>query len=104
MLYKLLWDILLNNITEYDTIEIIINKFNSQPEEMKLHIIRNSINILDEKLAMFYKNIIYEQPLMVKLEILKYLFKNYFDMVLEFMDSPDEDIKTAYKEVICMYN
>ena len=95
----LAWDPLLTLVPEDDAVDIIIHYFEDEPEDVKLLILKKSRDILNKRFYSFLRKIIEHQPLLVKIEALRTIFLNDFDMLSTFENSQNEEIIMAYNEV-----
>lgn len=102
-LVQLAWDALLVLIPENDAVDMIIDEFEKQNDNIKLTIVRNSKNIINDRFLDFLCSIIFEQQLLVKIEIIRVLFENDFERLTEFANSADHEIKVAYNEISNIY-
>ena len=103
LLSELAWDALLTIVPDEDAIDIIIDRFDKEPEDIKRLILKNSYNIDNERFNELLIKIIINETLLIKIEAMKILFKNNFDLSATFINSEDRDIQMAYKETISIY-
>jgi len=103
MLNKLAWDALMTIVPENEVIEIIIDRFENEQEDVKLLILKKSHNIENQRFLTFLDKIIKNQPLLVKVEAMKILFENDFDALANYTNSQNEEIQKAYKETACVF-
>jgi len=103
LINKLAWDALLTIVTNDECVDIIIDRFEKEQDDIKLHILKKAHHILSKRLFNFLTNIIEQQNLMIKIEIMKIFFINDFDLLETFVNSQNEEIIMAFKETSCMY-
>ena len=103
LINKLAWDALLTIVTNDDCVDIIIDKFENEHDDIKLYILEKSHHILSKRFFDFLASIIEHQALVVKIEIMKIFFINDFDLLKTFINSENKEILMAYKETSCMY-
>src|SRR6056297_572816 len=103
MLNKLAWDALMTIVPENEVIEIIIDRFENEQEDVKLLILKKSHNIENQRFLTFLDKIIKNKPLLVKVEAMKILFENDFDALANYTNSQNEEIQKAYKETACVF-
>ena len=101
---ELAWDALLSIVPEGEALDIIIDHFENEPEDIKLLILQRSRNVINKRFFNFLNEIIYHQPLLVKIEILKIILKNGFDAREKYEKAQDEELKMALNEVTCVFN
>lgn len=102
-LRQLVWGTILELVPKEETIDIILFEFESQPDEVKSIIIKNIKDTVPKELLEFFKSIINNQNLLIKIEILKMLYANDFAAFTGFENSEDIEIKMAYKEISNFY-
>jgi len=103
LINKLAWDALLTIVTNDDCVDIIIERFENEQDDIKLYILEKSHHVLSKRFFNFLTSIIEHQTLVVKIEIMKIFFINDFDLLETFVNSQNEEIIMAYKETSCMY-
>ena len=99
LLNRLAWDSFLSIVAKDEATEIIIERFNKEPEEIQLLIIKNSYGIKSNRLYDLLKEAIKDGSLLVKIEALKLLLEEKFEAVKEFANSTDPNIQLALQEV-----
>jgi len=95
---KLAWEVLLLLTPENELVDIIIDCFEREREDVKLLIIKASQHISDKRFLDFLEHIIEHQPLLVKIEILSLFFKHDFDRLTHFIQTDNDELNKAYKE------
>jgi len=100
---KQAWDALLALVPEEELIDIIIDRFDEETEDVKLLILENISSLESKRFYDFLKSIIAQQPLMVKIEAMKLIFNSKYDTLAIFDEFQNEELKSAYEEVTCMY-
>ena len=100
---KLAWDALLTLVPEDELVDVIIDRFESEPEDVQILILEKLNNLINKRLYNYLKSIITHQTLLVKIEALKMIFKNDFDDLSIYDNSQNEEMIMAYKEVSCVY-
>ena len=103
LINNLAWDALLTLVPDDDCVDIIIDRFENEDENIKLNILEKSHHVMSKRFFNFLASIMADQPLIVKIEAMKIIFRNDFDLLDNFMNSENEEIKMAYKETACMY-
>ncbi|MGQ1947033.1 hypothetical protein ACT3CD_08050 [Geofilum sp. OHC36d9] len=103
VLNKLAWDALLSTVPQDETMQIIIELFDQQPDEVKLLILEHAHNILDQRFYSFLVEIVEYQSVLVMIEAMKIIFENDFNLLSTFESSQNVEIKMAYNETACMY-
>ena len=96
---KIAWEVLLLLTPKDELIDIIIDRFENEREDVKLLILKASKNLNDKNFLDFLEKIITIQPLLVKIEIMSIFFKNDFDRLTHFINSENEELNKAYKEI-----
>ncbi|MPL92725.1 hypothetical protein SDC9_38838 [bioreactor metagenome] len=99
----LAWDALLSVISINETADLIIERFENETEEIKLLILQKSEIITDSRISAFLSEAIYRQPLLVKIETLRILFKSDINLLAKFDGVTDDELAKAYKEVSCVF-
>jgi hypothetical protein len=102
-LNKLAWDALLSTVPQNETMQIIIERFDQQPDDVKLLILKHAHNILDQRFYGFLVEIIERQSVLIKIEAMKIIFEFDFNLLSTFESSQNVEIKMAYNETACMY-
>ena len=103
LIKELVWDALLYIMPDNDCVDIIIDRFEGESNAIKLLILEKSHHVLDKRFSNFLASIIEHQTLLVRIEAMKIIFTNDFDLVETFMSSDNDQIIKAYNEVSCMY-
>ena len=80
-------------------VDIIIDRFKQEPDEIKLMILKDSHDTESETYYKFLQEVISGNSLQIKIEAMKILFKENFDFILPFVNSDDPEIKMALLEV-----
>jgi len=99
LLNMLAWDALLNLVPKHEGIDIIIDRFDKESEEIKLMILKNYHGVRDKRFFDFLREVIIKEPLFVKIEAMNILFRENFDYLREFMKTGNPEIEMAFKEV-----
>ncbi len=100
---KLAWDALLELVPEEELIDIIIDRFDKESEDVKILILENISNLESKRFYDFLKSIIAQQPLLVKIKAVKLIFNSEYDTLAIFDEFQNEELKSAYEEVSCFY-
>ncbi|KAF5045901.1 hypothetical protein DSECCO2_476410 [anaerobic digester metagenome] len=100
---KLAWDALLSVVSVNEVADLIVEKFDDEPEEIKLIILQKSGIISVDRIAGFLSSAVYHQPLLVKIETLRVLFQSDINLLAKFGDINDGELSQAYKEVSCVF-
>ena len=100
---NLAWETLLTIAPEVDCINLILANFENETNETKLNILKNSHHIFNNTFSKYLAVIIEHQDLMIKIEAMKIIFQNDFDLLERFMSSSNDEIRMAYNEATCMY-
>jgi len=100
---RLAWDALLALVPEEELIDIIIDRFENEAEDVKILILQNFSKLESKRFYDFLMRIIAHQPLFVKIEAMKLIFKSDFDTLTVLDDFQNEELKSAYEEVSCLY-
>ena len=100
---NLAWDALLTLVPDDDCVDLIIDRFENEQDDIKLNIIEKSHHVMSKRFLNFIASIMEHQTLIVKIEAMKIIFENDFDLLESFMNSQNEEIKMAYDETACMY-
>jgi len=93
------WDSFLELADESETADAVLNKFENEPDEVKVLILEKLHQIKDVHLKDFLVKVAEKQSLLVKIEILKILFNNDINRFLLFKDSDDLELNKAFNEV-----
>ncbi len=97
------WNALITLIPKEDASDFIISRFNDEPDNIKLLILQKSERFKDQKYIDFIINNLEHQSLLVKVEALKLLFNTDYNLLLNYTDTKNEELKVACNEVSCMY-
>ncbi|HBG72019.1 MAG: hypothetical protein A2W93_10875 [Bacteroidetes bacterium GWF2_43_63] len=100
---KLGWDALLSVVSINEVADLIIERFEKETEEIRLIILQKSEIITNNRISDFLSSVIYSQPLLVKIETLKILFKSDINLLAKFDGVTDDELALAYKEVSCVF-
>lgn len=100
---QLAWDALLTLVPEEDAVDMVIDEFEKQTEEIKLIILKNSQSIINQKFLDFLSTIITQQTLLVKIEIIRIIYQHQFSLLSSIENSDDYEIKIAYNEITNIY-
>lgn len=100
---ELAWDALLTIVPDDDALDIIIDRFDNEPDDIKRLILKKSYSIDNERFSELLVKIINTETLLIKIEAMKILFKNNFYLLYNFTNSEDRDIQMAYKETFSIY-
>jgi len=104
LINSLAWDALLKLVPDDDCVDLIIDRFENEPDHIKLNILEKSHHVMSQRFLNFLASSIEDQTLIVKIEAMKIIFQNDFDLLEDFMNSQNDEIKMAYKETACMYS
>jgi hypothetical protein len=99
LLNRLAWDAFLSLVPENEGVDIIIDRFNNEPEDVKLMILQNSHGVKDKRFFDFLNEVIKNESMQVKVEAMKILFNESFSNLSQFLMSDDIEIKMALNEV-----
>jgi hypothetical protein len=99
----LAWEALLTLVPEDDAVDLVIDEFEKQTDVVKIAIIRNSKKIMTKKYLNFFKDIVKQQTLLVKIEIMRTFFEYDIDIFSSFQNSEDYEIEMAYNEISNIY-
>ncbi len=99
LLNMLAWDAFLSLVPKHEGIDIIIDRFDKEPEEVKLMILKNYHGVRDKRFFDFLRQVIIRDPLFVKIEAMNILFRENFDYLQEFMKTGNHEIEMAFREV-----
>jgi len=103
VLNKLAWDSFLKLVPDNEGVDIIINKFKSESDDIKLLIIKNSYHLNDKRFYDFLHEVIDNESLLIKIEAMKILFNNNINLLAKYNDSSDIETNKALKEVSDIY-
>jgi len=103
MLNKLAWEALITLVPENEVIDIVLEHFLNEPEDVKLFILKNIKLEKDPRFLNFLKEVIRTESLLLKIEAMNILFENNIDALGEFADAKDAEVKNAYAETVCVY-
>ncbi len=103
LIKKFAWNALLALVPDEDCVNVIFERFENENEAIKLNILEKSEHIISAHFFKFLAYIMEHQPLLVKIEAIKILFHNDFDLLEKFVNSPNDEIRMAYEEATCMY-
>ncbi len=99
MLKLIAWDCLFDLLPEKQSVKVILERFDEQPDDVKHLILKRMHSIRDGNFLDILKNAIENQTLINKVEALKVLFNNNFSEFAEYRNSNDPDVLKAFKEV-----
>lgn len=103
LINTLAWDALLTLVPDDDCVDIIIDRFENEHDEIKLNILEKSHHVMSKRFFNFLASIIEQQSLIVKVEAMKIIFNNDFYLLENFINSENDEIRMAYEETACMY-
>jgi len=103
LINTLAWDALLTLVPDDDCVDLIIDRFENEQDEIKLSILEKSHHVMSKRFFNFLASIMEHQTLIVKIEAMKIIFQNDFDLLESFINSGNEEIRMAYEETACMY-
>jgi hypothetical protein len=99
LLNKLAWDSFLSLVPENEAVDIIIDRFKTEPIDVKLMILKQSHKLQDQRFFEFLGEVIKNEELPLKVEAMKILFKNNFEMLAKYSNNQESKIKLAFQEV-----
>lgn len=97
------WDTLLSVVSINEVVDLIIERFENETEEIKLMILKKSEIITDSRFTQYLSSAVYRQPLLIKIEILRLLFRSDINLLAKFEGVTDDELALAYKEVSCVF-
>lgn len=100
LLDRLAWDSFLSLTPKNEGVDMVINRFDNEPEDVKLLILQSFTEVNDKRYFDFLKRVILMDPLLVKIEAMKILFRDDFASFKTFMKSGNPEIERAFQEVI----
>jgi len=100
---RLAWDALLSAVPQKEAVSVILERFDQQPDEVKLLILQNAHDIMDQRFYDFLADNLEQQSVLVKVEAMKLFFENDFSLLSTFESSPNVETKMVYNETACMY-
>ncbi len=103
LINTLAWDTLLTLVPDNDCVDLIIDRFENEKDAIKLNILKKSHHVISKRFFNFLASIMEHLSLIVKIEAMKIIFKNDFDLLEDFMISQNDEVKMAYEETSCMY-
>lgn len=103
MLNKLAWEALITLVPENEVVDIVVHRFDREPEDVKLFILRNIKSDRNQRLVNFLKQVVKNESLLLKIEAMNILFENDFDALADFAETNDSEIQKAYDETVCVY-
>ncbi len=103
LLNKLAWEALITIVPEDEVMDTIIARFQEEPEDVKLFILKNIHSSENHRFFSFLKEIVNDETLLLKIEALNTLFENDFDALGNYANSQNPEIQKAYEEVVCFY-
>lgn len=101
MLNILAWNSLLVILPEKEAVDIVVARFEQEPDSVKLKILENSYNITDPRFYDFFAKDLDHQSLLVKVEAMKIIYKNNSVMLSQFANSSNPETEMAYNETVC---
>lgn len=101
MLNILTWNALLAILPEKESVDIIVERFDLEPDSVKLKILENSYNISDHRFYDFFAKNLGHQSLLVKVEAMKIIYKNNPVLLSQFANSANSETAMAYNETVC---
>lgn len=96
---KMAWETFLSVLSAKKAVEVIMDRFNNETEEVKLIILKKSYNTRDNRFYKFLMTVISNDSLLIKIEAMKILLKEKFEYLSIFINSDDPLIKMAYEEI-----
>ena len=103
LINNLAWDALLTLVPDDDCLDLIIDRFENEQDDIKLNILEKSHHVMSKRFFNFLASIMEHQTLIVKIEAMKIIFQNDFDLLESFINSENDEIRMAYEETACMY-
>ncbi|PLX24406.1 MAG: hypothetical protein C0599_02240 [Salinivirgaceae bacterium] len=103
MLNKLAWEALITLVPDDEVIDIVIDRFHQEPYDVKLFILQSLHTSKSTRFYEFLTKVIESQPLLLKIEAMKILFENDYELLSSFANSKNYNIQKAYKETVCVF-
>ena len=100
LLNSLAWDAFLTLVPQNEGMDIILDSFENEPDDIKLMILKNSHGTNDSRLYGYLKNkAIPNGSLQVKIEAMRILFNEKFENLSSLLNADDQYTKMAFQEV-----
>ncbi|MBS3775455.1 MAG: hypothetical protein KGY70_09720 [Bacteroidales bacterium] len=99
LLRQTVWDSFLDLAEEREAVDAVLENFDAEPDEVKSTILDKMQEADNERLQSFMVRISENQPLLIKIKILRILFNNDISRFLSFKDSNDIELKKAFNEI-----
>lgn len=100
LLNSLAWDAFLTLVPKNEGVDIIIDRFKHEPDDIQLMILRSSYKTNSNRFYQFLlEEVIPSGSLLVKIEAMRILFNEKFESLTNFFNSDDQQVKMAFQEV-----
>ena len=99
LLNQLAWSSFLKLVPKDEGVDIIMDRFEQETDDIKIMILKNSHDTQNEMYHKFLQDVISRSSLLIKIEAIKILFKEKFDFISPFVNSEDNDVMMALHEV-----
>ncbi len=99
LLNQLAWSSFLKLVPKDEGVDIIMDRFEQETDDIKIMILKNSHDTQNEMYHKFLQDVISRSSLLIKIEAIKILFKEKFDFISPFVNSEDPDVMMALHEV-----
>ncbi len=99
LLNELAWSSFLKLVPKDEGVDIILDRFEQETDEIKVMILKNSHQTESERFYKFLQDIVFSNQLLVKIEAIKILFNEKFEFVAPFVKSENEAVLMALHEV-----
>jgi hypothetical protein len=103
LIRKIEWHLRLSLLSIDTVVSHIINNFSKENDSVKLTILEESMHLNNPDFHTFLQQVIEKEPLLLKIQAMKILFKHNINLLANYMDYDDKDIKMAYDEVTDIY-
>lgn len=99
LLRKSVWDSFLELSEESEFVDVILNRFDAEAEEIKILILEKLSEVENPMFLGFLSDIVEQQSLLVKIEALRTLFNSDISRFISFKNATDIELKKAFNEV-----
>ncbi len=99
LINQLAWDSFLHLVPKEEGVDIIIDRFKKESDDIKKVILRYSHDTNSKLFYKFLQDVISDESILIKVEAMNILFKESFDSILPLIKTDDPEVRMALKEV-----
>ena len=103
LIRKIEWHLIISLLPPEEVIERIVTNFKKENDSVKLTILEEANHLYNKDFHQFLQNIIELEPLLLKIQAMKILFKHNVNGLADYFDTDNKEIKMALNEVTDIY-